>query len=177
MIFSMCAETYVMCIFRVLWWPEVEVVELCTKSRADKPESLQEPPTLVSGMERSDKVWAGKGQLGAASKPRMISSYSVTIKLCEILHSLEMDTVLVSWGQHRAGSGIWMSSPRKLQQSLTSWRYAVYRCRLRKGEPKHINALLLQMLCVCTKWWLCNWMFVDQRGQQNVGYAPDGWLC
>ena len=27
--------------------------------------------------------------------------------------------------------------------------------------------------------WLCNWMFVYQREQQYVGYAPsyDGWLC
>ena len=37
-----------------------EVVELCTKSSADKPEPLQESPTLASGMERPDKAQAVK---------------------------------------------------------------------------------------------------------------------
>ena len=37
-----------------------EVVELCTKSRADRPEPLQESPTLASRMERPDKAQAVK---------------------------------------------------------------------------------------------------------------------
>ena len=37
-----------------------EAVELCTRYRADRPEPLQEPPTLASGMERPDKAWAVK---------------------------------------------------------------------------------------------------------------------
>ena len=32
-----------------------EVVQLCTKSRPDRSEPLQESPTLASRMERSDK--------------------------------------------------------------------------------------------------------------------------
>ena len=36
------------------------VVEMCTKSRADRPEPLQESPTLVSIMERPDKAQAFK---------------------------------------------------------------------------------------------------------------------
>ena len=39
-----------------------EVVELCTKSRADRSEPLQESPTLVSRMERPDKSHAFKEQ-------------------------------------------------------------------------------------------------------------------
>ena len=38
-----------------------EVVELCTKFRADQPESLLESPTLASRMERPDKAQAVKG--------------------------------------------------------------------------------------------------------------------
>ena len=37
-----------------------EVVELYTKSRADRSELLQESPTLASGMERPDKAQAVK---------------------------------------------------------------------------------------------------------------------
>ena len=33
-----------------------EVVELCTKIRADRPEPLQESTTLASGMEKPDKA-------------------------------------------------------------------------------------------------------------------------
>ena len=35
-----------------------ETVELCTKSRADRPEPLQESPTLSSRMEKPDKAQA-----------------------------------------------------------------------------------------------------------------------
>ena len=33
-----------------------EVVDLCTKSRVDEPEPLQESPTLFSWMKRPDKA-------------------------------------------------------------------------------------------------------------------------
>ena len=37
-----------------------EVIELCTKSRTDRQEPLQESPTLVSRMGRPDKAQAVK---------------------------------------------------------------------------------------------------------------------
>ena len=67
-----------------------EVVELCTKSRADRPEPLQESPTLASRMERPDEAQA------VTSKPRMMPSNPVTLALLEIVYSFAMDNLLVS---------------------------------------------------------------------------------
>ena len=62
-----------------------EVVELCTKSRADRPEPLQESPTLTSRMERPDKVQAVK-EHRSHFKAKDDASNSVTLALHEILH-------------------------------------------------------------------------------------------
>ena len=135
-IFDMFREKCELCFFRVHWWPDARgswVVHQVQSRQAG----------TTAGVTHS-RVRNGRGQIrhrlsrsiGVASKPRMMPSNSVTLALSEILHSLAMDTLLTSWGQHRKAVGHkcpFLDNP----SSLTSWRYAVYQWHLHKRAPKY----------------------------------------
>ena len=117
------------------------IVELCTKSRPDRPEPLRSHPLLR-------QEWRGhirnklSMNMADASKARMMASNSVTLAVCEILHNLAMDTLLESWGQHREAQEHECPFSDN-SRSLARWQYAVYPWHLHKRAPKRI-ALLVQ---------------------------------
>ena len=72
-----------------------EVVELCTKSRQTGWNRCRSRPLLHQECIGQIRHRLSRS-IGATLKPRMMLSNSATLALREILHSLAMDSLLVS---------------------------------------------------------------------------------
>ena len=103
MIFDMFREKCDLCFFRVHGWPGARE---CWA--VHQVQSRQGGTT--AGVALSQE-WRGQirhrlpRSTGAASKPGMLPSNSGALAPSEVLQSLAMDTLLVSWGQHRNAVG------------------------------------------------------------------------